>query len=176
MKSRLFSMVPRTRPSRPRFHAVVEQSELKVMSDKDGSVAFGWAAHAVLYTRFYGGFTAPMGYAFARPLSVLVAQVQSLCFFCDASELKHYDLLARSAFARVILSNRLRITSLVMLASSESRSPNIRALVATLGEPIELMTNTEAFEIRLLRKAPLASPKLNPRNWVAVAQRSALTR
>ena len=64
MKSRLFSLSPKARSSRPRLLAATDNSELEMLSDKDGSVASGWVAPAVLYTRFQGEFTTQTGYAF----------------------------------------------------------------------------------------------------------------
>lgn len=176
MKSRLFSIGPKARPSRPTFRAITDQSDLEVLSDKDGSVAFGWVAPAVLYTRFGGGFTSRMGFAFATRLGALVAQAQSLCLFCDCSELKYYDLLARSAFARVVLSHRRRFASIVILTWAEAISQSVRSLATTLGEPVEILTDMDAFETRLLRKAPLAMRKLDSRTWVTVAGTEAQSR
>ena len=42
-------------------------------------------------------------------------------------------------------------------------------MVATLGEPIEVMTDAGAFEARLVHMAPMAPQKLNPKTWVAIA-------
>jgi hypothetical protein len=152
------------------------KTEIEVLGDKVDSVAFGWVAQAVLYTRFQGGFTAPIGQVYAARLSALVAQSQSLCFFCDSSELKSYDVLARSSFARVILSNRRKFSSIVMLAWTEGVSHATQALVTTIGEPIEVLTNRNAFEVQLLRKAPLALRKVDSADWGNIARPTSATR
>jgi hypothetical protein len=149
---------------------------LELLSDNDGSVVFGWVADGVLFTRFMGGLNAETGYIYATRLSSLVGPAQSIIFFCDSSELKNYDLLARSAFARVILSSRRKFTSLVMLTWAEGPSPTSRALAASLGEPIELLTSVNAFEARLARQAPLVSRKLDPKTWVTVDRATASAR
>jgi hypothetical protein len=176
MKSRLFSIGPKARPKRPSFRAIPDQSDLEALRDKDGSVAFGWVAPAVLYNRFDGGFTSNMGCEFATRLGALVAQSQSICLFCDCSELKYYELLARSAFARVILSHRRRFTSIVILTWAEGISQSVQTLATTLGEPIEILTDADVFEARLLRKAPLAMRKLDPKIWVSAVWPAAQSR
>jgi len=102
---------------------------------------------------------------FATRLGALVAQSQAICLFCDRSELKYYDLLARSAFARVVLSHRRRFTSIVILTWA-----------TTLWEPIEILTEADVFETRLLRKAPLAMRKLDPKTWFSAVWPAAQSR
>ncbi len=170
MKSRLFSLPPNVSPSRPSSRALTKQSELEVLSDQNGSVAFGWAAPAVLYTRFQGGLSAETGQAHALRLGTLVAQSQTICFFCDESELKYQDLLARSAFARVILSNRRRFASLVILTWAEGVSPATHGLAASLGEQLEVLMHVKTFEARLLHKAPQAKRILDPKLWKTTTQ------
>ena len=176
MKSRSFGPGNELRPSGSRVRSASDQSSLELLSDNDGSVLFGWVADGILYTRFQGGLNAETGYIYATRLAALVGPAQSIHFFCDSSELKNYDLLARSAFARVILSNRRKFTSLVMLTWADGPSPSSRALAATLGEPIEILTSSNAFEARLSRQAPLVSRKLDPKTWVTVERTIASAR
>lgn len=176
MNSRSFGTGNTSRPSGSRVRTASDQSSLELLSDDDGSVVFGWVAEGVLYTRFQGGLNAETGYIYATRLSSLVSPAQSIYFFCDSSELKNYDLLARSAFARVILSCRRKFTSLVMLTWAEGPSPSSLALAATLGEPIEILTSANAFEVRLSRQAPLVSRKLDPKTWVTVDRSTAAAR
>jgi len=176
MKSRSFGTGNASRPSGPRLRSAGDQSSLELLSDNDGSVVFGWVADKVLFTRFQGGLNAETGYIYATRLSSLVGPAQSISFFCDSSELKNYDLLARSAFARVVLSSRRKFTSLVILTWADGPSPSSQALAATLGEPIEILTSVNAFEARLARQAPLVSRKLDPKTWVTVERANAAAR
>ena len=176
MKSRLFGIGSKARSSRPHMSDAANKTEIEVLGDKDGSAVFGWVAPAVLYTRYQGGLSAETGRAYAMRLSTLVAQAPSLCFFCDSSGLKHYDLLARSSFARVILSNRRKFSSIVLLAWAEGVSPATQALVTTIGEPIQVLTNRNTFEVQLLRKAPLALRKVDSADWGNIARPTPATR
>ncbi len=171
MKSQLFSLESNARSNGPQL-VTTYQDALQVLSDDAGAVAFGWVAEAVLYTQFQGRLSAETGHAYAIRLSALVAQTQLFSFFCDASGLKYCDLLARSAFARVLLSNRRRFASLVVLTWAEGQSQTMQALVAMLGEPIEVLKDSDAFEASLLHKAPLALRKLHPETWLSTAQSS----
>lgn len=145
---------------------MMDQSALEVFKDNEGSVALGWVHEDVLYTRLTGGLSAEVGNEFARRLHILSSQVSSLRYFSDYSALSHYDLLARSSFVRTVLANRRKFATLVFLTWPENLSPVTKNLVAVLGEPIEMLTDADEFEARLLREAPLAKQKLDPRNWV----------
>ena len=172
MKSRPTSPRPRFRPSQPRMAAVSGVPDLEFISGKDGSVDLGWVAPNVLYARFRGAFTSSTGHAFATRLNLLIAPVQSLSLFCDATELKYYDLLARSSFARVVHSNRRKFAKVTVLGQSEGISPQLRSLVATLGEPVELLTQRSKFEAQLARKAPQSLQKIDSK-YAALPSHSA---
>lgn len=146
--------------------AASETSEFEILCDSDGTIVFGWAARSVLYARFEGGLSAQGGHTYATRLGTLIAQSQTISFFCDSSCLQHYDLLARSAFVRAVLSNRRKFTSLTMLAWPGGISPAIQTLIETLGDPIEVLTDGDAFEARLMKAAPMARRKLDPKTWV----------
>jgi len=154
MKSRLRRHL--SFPSLPNFGRPGHEPSLDVIRDSDGLVQFGWVASGVLYARFAGALTANSGQSFAVRLSEAMVQMPELCFFVDASELTSYDVLARSALARVILSRRRRFTSIMWRTDSEGPSPSISALTSSLGEPIEVTSDEGVFELALLRKAPLA--------------------
>lgn len=98
MTASRFSFGPKNRSGRPRAMPGKSTSGFDLLRDSDGTVVFGWACPAVFYTRFEGGLTSATGHAYASRLGTLVAQTDGVSFFCDSSRLKHYDLLARSAF------------------------------------------------------------------------------
>ncbi len=131
------------------------------MADREGSVAVGWVAQGVLYARFAGGLSADLGVKFATRLQAFVEEVPSLRYFADAGALKHYDLLARSAFVRVVLANRRKFAAIVLLTWAEGISPTSTAFASVIGEPIDIVTNQIEFETRLLRVAPLARQKVD---------------
>ena len=176
MKSRRLFEGSDSRHSGSRIRFADDIAALEVLRDKEGLVAFGWVADNVLYTRFQKGLSADTGYAYAVHLVDLIASAQRICFFCDSSELNHYDLLARSAFARVVLSNRRKFKFITMLTSAEGLSPTVKTLAATLGEPIEVMTNNDKFVTRLSRQAPMALRMLDPKMWVAATRSPATAR
>ncbi|HWA71322.1 MAG TPA: hypothetical protein VG937_03260 [Polyangiaceae bacterium] len=144
----------------------MQQSTLEILKDEEGSVAIGWASDDVLYARLSGGLSAEIGSAFALKLQSLCEQVPTLAYFSDASELSHYDLLARSSFVRVVLANRRKFASLVILTWPEGISPVTRNFVSVLGDPIEVLTDPAEFDAKLLRAAPHGKHRLDPRTWV----------
>ncbi len=136
------------------------------MSDTDGSIVFGWLAPNTLYVRFTGGLSATLGSAFAVRFQGLLEGKTSVRFFNDGSGLKHYDLLARSAIVRVLLANRRSFDSFTLLTWAGDVGPAAQAFLVALGDGVEFLTSAEEFEARLLRFAPHARQKLDPKTWV----------
>ena len=136
-----------------------------MLTAQDGSVASGWIAPAVLYAKLSGRISGPLGHAYAKRIGKLIAPIQQLCFFCDASELRYYDLLARSVLARSVLANRRKFSLIAFLTTNNGISAVVDSLVRTLREPVEVLTRRESFESRVLHKAPLSLRKLDQSNW-----------
>jgi hypothetical protein len=86
---------------------------LEVIADGAGTVVLGWVDEAVLYAQLRGALSADLGARFATRLEKLIETTTAIRYFSDARDLTEYDLLARSAFVRVFLANRTRISSLV---------------------------------------------------------------
>jgi|GEM_PF-2700139 hypothetical protein len=162
MREQAFSTTVSSRVMSPKHPY---QSAFEVLSDDAGSVTLGWVADAVFYTRFTGGLSAPVGMAYAARLRDLLSGVSSLSYFADSSALSHYELLARSAFARLILENRRKFSELVMLTWSVGVTHDGAAFATAVGDPITLLTDAREFEQRLLAVAPLAKQRLDPRMW-----------
>src|SRR5688572_19137 len=89
---------------------MVNAPNLRMFSDPEGSVALGWLEEGVLYARFAGALSAPLGRMFAAQLGVMVGSVSSVAYFSDGGLLTHYDLLARSAVIRVMLEHRRKFS------------------------------------------------------------------
>ncbi len=131
-------------------------SALTKFGDDNGCVHVGWVAKQVLFARFIGGLTSEVGGAYTHFLKTALEAVDSLSFFGDARQLTHYDLLARSSFVRVVLANRKKFSSLVLLTWPTEVSSTTRAFHAALGEPSELLSEPSEFQQRLRAAAPLA--------------------
>jgi hypothetical protein len=136
------------------------------MTDTEGSIVFGWLAPNALYARFTGGLSGTLGSAFAIRFQSLLEGKTSVRFFNDGSGLKHYDLLARSAIVRVLLAHRRSFESFTLLTWAGEVGPAAQAFLVALGDGVELVTSSEEFEARLLRIAPNARQKLDPKSWV----------
>ena len=141
------------------------RSAFEILSDEEGSVTLGWVAEGVFHTRFTGGISAAIGMAYAARLRDLIAGVSSLIYFADSSMLSHYELLARSALARLLLENRRKFSALVMLTGSVGDTHAGAAFAAAVGDPITQLTDAREFEQCLLAVAPLAKQRLDPRMW-----------
>jgi hypothetical protein len=144
----------------------MDQTALESLEDKDGAVAIGWLADDVLFSRFSGALGGELGARCASRLDALLGLVPAVHYFADSSALKQYDLLARSAFVRVLMANRRKFRSLVVLTWAEGLSPASKAFVTALGEPTQVLADPADFHARLIRVAPLAKQRLNPKTWV----------
>jgi hypothetical protein len=142
------------------------QVTLEVLEDDEGSVTLGWVGRGVFYSRFVGSLSADLGVTHAARLGQCISQTASLLYFSDASALYQYDLLARSAFTRLILDNRRKFSRLVMLTWSAGATPSARAFAAAVGDSVTLLTDLTAFETQLVAAAPLAMQKIDSRPWV----------
>jgi hypothetical protein len=144
----------------------VNQSALEFVKDEEGSAVIGWVGESVFYVRFRGGLSAKIGMAHLARLGAVLKEVPSLSYFCDASALQSYDLLARGAFARLVSENRHKFSSLVMLSWAASITPSTRAFMSALGDTAKMLTSATEFDSLLLEAAPFAKRKLHPNAWV----------
>jgi hypothetical protein len=131
---------------------------LEMLADAAGSVTFGWADEGVYYARFSRCLSAKLGQAFAARLRVAVEGAGVVKYFADARSLESYDLLARSAFVRVVTEHRRKFAELCLLAWDGGEiNP---AFVNALGQPLSITKDPIAFEARLSTTAPRARIKL----------------
>jgi hypothetical protein len=141
-------------------------AELELLTDEGGSVLLGWLAPDVLFVRFTGRLSSELADAYVPRLETLLQSSRhSVRYFSDASALTSYDLLARSAFVRMVLANRRALSSMVMLTWSAGVGPIAQNLAATLGDAVEVLTDPKQFDVRLLQAAPLAKQRLDPKTW-----------
>jgi hypothetical protein len=134
---------------------------MRTLADEEGSVAVGWIGESVLYARLTGALSAELGAAYAKEIGTLVAKASAVHLFGDMTALTRYDLLARSAFVRVVLANRQRFGSLTMLTWAEGVSRGARMVMETLGPGTTVLTERSEFDSRLLLAAPLARKVLD---------------
>jgi hypothetical protein len=127
---------------------------LELLTDADGSVAFGWVGDGTYYARFSRCLSARLGEAFAARLRAAAQSCACLKYFGDARALESYDLLARSAFLRVAVEHRRKFESLTILSwAGTDLSP---AFVTTLGDNVLVTKDPIDFEARLMAIAPRA--------------------
>ena len=135
---------------------------LEMLADVTGSVAFGWADDGVYYARFSRCLSAKLGAAFAARLRVAVEESASLKYFADARALESYDLLARSAFVRVVTEHRRKFAELCLLPwDGGDINP---AFINALGKPLTIAKDAIAFEAHLMSTAPRARGKLGTKS------------
>ncbi len=131
---------------------------LELITDITGSVTFGWVDDGVYYARFSRCLSAKLGEAFAARLRVVAQSCSGLQYFGDARALESYDLLARSAFVRVVVEQRRKFESLTLLTWAGAEAST--ALIATLGDSVLVTKDPIDFESRLMARAPRARYKL----------------
>ncbi len=131
---------------------------LELLTDVTGPVTFGWADEGVYYARFSRCLSARLGEAFARHLRASMPATGMIKYFADARALESYDLLARSAFVRVVTEHRRKFEQINFLAwNGGEMNP---AFLSALGEPVVVTRDDIDLEARLLAVAPRARTKL----------------
>jgi len=131
---------------------------LELLTDASGSITFGWADEGVYYARFSRTLSARLGGAFAARLRQALPSTGRIKYFADARALESYDLLARSAFVRVVTEHRKKFEQIQILpwvGTDESA-----AYLKVLGEAVVITRDEIEFESRLLAVAPRARSKL----------------
>jgi hypothetical protein len=146
-----------------------QSSLLEVVLDDDGSVAFGWVAAGVFYARLSGGLSANLGQLYVARLQSFVDRTDSLSYFSDASALDHYDLRARNDLVTCFRVNRHKFEDLVMLTWSEGASAASQAVAAAIGDRVDILTDADQFDLRLLQIAPSAAHLVEARSSISKA-------
>jgi hypothetical protein len=137
---------------------MLDTDPLEMLADAVGSVTFGWADLGVFYARFSRCLSARTGEAFAARLRNTARSGVRFKYFADARALESYDLIARSAFVRVVSEHRRLFEQINLLAwSGGDVSP---AFMQALGEPVYVTKDPIEFEARLLGAAPRARASL----------------
>jgi hypothetical protein len=131
---------------------------LELLTDASGSVTFGWADDGVYYARFTRSLSARLGEAFANRLRLALPATGTIKVFGDGRALESYDLLARSAFVRVVTEHgrKFELISILAWAGAETSGAHLSAL----GEALIVTRDAIEFETRLLNAAPRARAKL----------------
>lgn len=136
---------------------------LELLTDSMGSVTFGWMEQGVYYARFSHSLSARLGEAFAARLRAAVQSPgQPIQYFADGRALESYDLLARSAFVRVVTENRRRFDRITLLSwnGADVSGP----VLAALGDLTEVTKDQIDFESRLFASSPSARYKLGAKS------------
>jgi hypothetical protein len=133
---------------------------MELVSDRSGSMSFGWVAPGVYLVRASGEISASLG---TLQLSRLEAELEGqgpIRYFSDGRDMRGYDLLARSAFVRFVLAQRKRFSELVVLTWSQGISAAGQAFAGAIGEPLVLLSSPSEFDRRLYLAAPRARDAL----------------
>lgn len=131
---------------------------LELLTDVSGSITFGWADDGVYYARFTRCLSARLGEAFAARLRASMPANGTIKYFGDGRAMESYDLLARSAFVRVVTEHRRMFEQINILAWKGGEVST--AYLGVLGEAVVVAKDEIEFEARLLAAAPRARSKL----------------
>lgn len=148
---------------------------VETLSEAGGVIVVGWVGDGVLWAKLTGMLSAALGASYALKLERYIVSGPRLRFFVDASAMSGYDLLARSATARVLMAHRQRITSMLVLNWSGGVSAS-RAVMVALDDLVEVTTSSQLFDARLTEAAPLARQKIDPRRWAELSERAPMPR
>jgi len=131
---------------------------LELLTDVWGSVTFGWADEGVYYARFSRSLSARLGEAFASRLRASLPANGAIKYFADGRALESYDLLARSAFVRLVSKHRQKFEQINILSWAGADSSAV--YLSVLGDAVVVSRDAIEFEARLLAVAPRVRVKL----------------
>jgi hypothetical protein len=129
---------------------------MNLVRDAEGAITFGAVETNVYYSHFSGKLSVRLGAAHLKDLQQSLELGGAVSYFADSSELTSYDLLARSALVRLLLSQRRRFAEVVILSSGGRVSPTGQVLAATVGEPVRMLDDRNEFDRRLTTASPRA--------------------
>lgn len=133
---------------------------MELVSDKSGSMSFGWVGPGVYLVRASGEISATLGALQLSRLEAALEGQSSIRYFSDSRDVKGYDLLARSAFVRLILAQRKKFAALTMLTWAEGISTAAHTFASAIGEPLVLLSSASEFDRRLFLAAPRVKESL----------------
>ena len=122
---------------------------MNLVKDAEGAISFGLVEAGVYFARFTGKLSERLGMAHLNDLQQALEASPTIAYFADSSDLTSYDLLARSAFVRLLLSNRKRFSEVVILNWAGGASSTGQALAASVGEPVVMLSDRHEFDHRL---------------------------
>ena len=141
---------------------------LELLTDASGSITFGWMEEGVYYARFSHCLSARLGEAFAARLRAAVLSSAAVKYYGDGRALESYDLLARSAFVRVVNEHRRRFASITVLSWDGGEVCDV--LVSALGQPTIVTKDPIDFETSLFATSPRARTKLGAKTEARAAR------
>jgi hypothetical protein len=136
---------------------------MKLVRDEEGSAAFGWVGPYVYFARFAGKLSAELSATHVAHLQAAVESTPTIRYFSDSSELTRHDLLARSAFIRLLLRHRKKFSELVFLNWAGNTVLSSELLTTAVGEPLVVLDDRGEFERRLILAAPQAADMVRPK-------------
>lgn len=128
--------------------------------DSEGRVDVGLIEPNVVYARIAGGLSERVGSLYVAYVERALDECSEVHLFVDSSRLTHYDLVARSAFQRVVLDNRERFRSLAILTWTEGVSAAATAFDRAVGEALSIVTDASEFAHKLTSLVPDAPQKI----------------
>lgn len=127
---------------------------MELVSDRSGSMSFGWVGPGVYLVRASGEISASLGMLQLNRLELALDGQAGVRYFCDSRDVKGYDLTARSALVRFVQAQRQRFAELVMLTWAEGISAAGRAFSGAIGDSLVLLSSPSEFDRRLFMAAP----------------------
>ncbi len=140
---------------------------LRMLEDCQAAVAYGYVAPRVFYARFVGRISAALGESYVRELGHALSEVSSLAYFADHSALDSYDGGARERFEALVLRERAKLASIVLLTPPSGAGPAMRVSFNALRQR-KLLSDPLDFERALCNVAPF--PDRTAKDWAHVWQ------
>jgi hypothetical protein len=144
---------------------------LNILSDREGTVTFGFLAVDAYYFRIVGHLSSKLGIDCAAQLRNHLASGRALRLFVDVASGDGSSFAARSALMRSLLANRQHVDSVTILAIGTTVS-RAQSMATLLGKPSVILESPGLFQTKLRDAAQSARPRVAPTSGTVRVARS----
>jgi hypothetical protein len=145
-------------------------SALNILSDREGTVTFGFLAEDAYYFRIVGHLSSKLGIDCAAQLRNHLVAGRALRLFVDVASGDGSSFAARSALMRSLLANRQHVDSVTILAVGATVA-RAQSMATLLGKPNVILESPALFQTKL-RDATPTRPRIPPTSGTVRVARS----
>lgn len=140
---------------------------LELFSDRRGQCVLGWLDAQVFLVQLEHDVSGHLGEASAERFLRLLGDNPNVQCFMNVWSCQVLDFAARSAWLRCLLSGRRQLRAILVLVDRGATQVAVELIAGMTGVNYRLTHDPDEFNQQLIRVAPFAWARLDPRTWIA---------